>query len=102
MVVPPTKTNMVNPPSTSGQPLGAQPVVNQPSWGYGYPGNQLPVGNMNYQLASIGTMYPGIPYPGNTFTPWGKPNWSYMPVMGGMPIHTVVGSGGHLMVSHPL
>ena len=27
--------------------------------------------------------YARIPYPSNTFTPWGKPNWSYMPAMGG-------------------
>ena len=39
-------------------------------------------------------MYSGIPYPGNTFTPWGKPNWSYMPTMGGIPIHTGGGFGG--------
>ena len=56
--------------------------------------NQLPVANKNYQPTSIGTTYPRIPYPGNTFTPWGKPNWSYMPVMGGMPILTAGGVGG--------
>ena len=33
--VPPTHMNLVNPPSSSGQPLGAQPVTNQTSWGYG-------------------------------------------------------------------
>ena len=58
MFVPPTNTNMVNPSSSSGQPLGLQPIVNQPFWGSGYPGNQLHVGNMNYQPTSIGTMYP--------------------------------------------
>ena len=30
--VPPTHTNVVNPPSSSGHPLGAQPVTNQTSW----------------------------------------------------------------------
>ena len=34
--VPPTHTNVVNPPSSSGQPLGAQPVTIQSSSGYGY------------------------------------------------------------------
>ena len=71
MVVPPTHINMVNPPSSSGQPLGVKPAVNQPSWGYGYPTNQLPLVNINYQPISTGTMYSIIPYPGNTFTPWG-------------------------------
>ena len=58
MFVPPTNTNMVNPPSSCSQPLGVQLAVDQTSWGYGYPGNQLHVGNMNYQPTSIGTMYP--------------------------------------------
>ena len=40
--VPPTHTNVVNPPSSSGHPLGAQPVTIQSSGGYGY---QIPVGN---------------------------------------------------------
>ena len=31
--VPPTHTNVVNPPSSYGQPLGAQLVTNQTSWG---------------------------------------------------------------------
>ena len=26
--------------------------------------------------------------------PWVKPNWSYMPAMGGIPIHTTGGAGG--------
>ena len=33
--VPPTHTNVVNSPSNSGQPLGAQPVTIQSSRGYG-------------------------------------------------------------------
>ena len=37
--VPPTNTNMVSPPSSLVQPLVAQPVVNQPSWDYGYSTN---------------------------------------------------------------
>ena len=49
---------------------------------------------MNYQPTSTGTMYLGIPYPGNMFTLWGKPNWSYMPVMGGMAINTAGAFGG--------
>ena len=46
--VPPTHTNVVNPLSSSVQPLRAQPVTNQTSWGYGYIENQVPVGNINY------------------------------------------------------
>ena len=68
MVFPPTHTNMVNPPSSSDQPIEVHHVVNQPYWGYGYPGNQLPIENMNYQPKSTGTKYPGIPYSGNMFT----------------------------------
>ena len=45
--VPPTHMNVVNPPSSSGQPLGAQPITNQTSWGYGYTTNQIPIGNVN-------------------------------------------------------
>ena len=101
MYVPPTHTNMVNPPFSSGQPLGVQPALNQPSWGYGYPENQLPVVNMNYQPTSTGNMYYGIPYLGNTFTPWGKPNWSYMAAMGGMPILTTGGARGPPYGSQP-
>ena len=52
----------------------AQPLVHQPSWDYGYPANQILVGNMNYQPTPIGMSYTGIPYPMNTFTPWGQPN----------------------------
>ena len=65
---------MVNHISSLGQPLVAQPVVNKPSWGYGYLENQIPIGNMNYQPTPIGISYTGIPYPGNAFTLWGKPN----------------------------
>ena len=67
----PTNTNVVNPPSSSGQPSVAQPAVHQPSWGYGYPKNQMHVGNMNYYPTPIGMYYTRIPYLGNTFTPWG-------------------------------
>ena len=80
---------MVNPPSSSGQPLGAQPVTNQTSWGYGYTTNQVAIGNINYQPTPT-----GIPYPSNTFTSWGKPNWSDMLVMGGIPIHTAGAARG--------
>ena len=72
--VPPTHTNVVNLPSSSGQPLGAQPITNQTSWGYGYTTNQVPVGNINYPPNPTGMAYAGIPYPSNTFMPWGKPN----------------------------
>ena len=51
---------------------------------------------MNYQPTSIGTMYSGVPYPGNMFTPWGKPNWSYMSMMGGIHMNTTGGSRGTL------
>ena len=94
MYVPPTHTNMVNPPSSLVQSSGVQHAVNQLSWGYGYPTNQLPVVNINYQPTSTGTMYSRIPYPGNTFTPWGKPNWSYMQTMGGIPILIAEGAKG--------
>ena len=90
--VPPT--NIVNPPLSSGQPLGAQPVVSQAYLGYGYPSNQVLVGNMNYQPTPTGMSYTRIPYPGNTFTPWGKPNCSYMPALGGIAIHTTGGARG--------
>ena len=43
--LPPTHTNVVNPPSSSGQPLGVQPITIQSSGGYGY---QIPIGNINY------------------------------------------------------
>ena len=64
--VPPTHTNVVNPASSSGHPLGAQPVTSQTSRGYGY---QIPVGN--HPPNPTGMPYAGIPYPSNTFTPWG-------------------------------
>ena len=64
--------NVVNPPSSSGQSLGAQPVTNQTSQGYGYTANQVPVGNINYQPNPIGMPYARITYPSNTFTPWGQ------------------------------
>ena len=67
--VPPTHTNVVNPPSSSGQPLGAQPVTIQSSSGYGY---QIPIGN--HPSNPTGMPYTRIPYPSNTFTPWGQPN----------------------------
>ena len=47
--VPPTQTNVVNPPSSLSQPLGEQPVTNQTSCGYGYIENKVPVENINYQ-----------------------------------------------------
>ena len=47
--VPPTHTNVVNPPSSSGQPLGAQRITVQSSGGYGY---QIPVGNINHPTQS--------------------------------------------------
>ena len=65
--VPPT--NIVNPPLSSGQPLGAQPIVNQASCGYGHPINKVLVGNVNYQPTPIGMSYTRIAYPRNTFTP---------------------------------
>ena len=66
--------NLVNPPSSLGQPLGEQPVTNQTSWRYGYTANQVPVGNINYQPTRIRIPYVGIPYPSNNFTPWEQPN----------------------------
>ena len=84
--VPPTHTNVVNPPSSSGQPSRAQPVTIQSSGGYGY---RIPIGNINHPPNPI-----GIPYPSNTITPWGKPNLSYMPAMEGIPKHTAGGPRG--------
>ena len=94
--VPPTHTNVVNPPSSLGQPLGAQPVTVQTFGGYGY---QIPIGN--HPPNPTGMPYAGIPYPSNTFMPWGKPNRSYMPAMGGTPIHTAGGAGGPPYVGPP-
>ena len=84
---------MVIPPSSTGQPSGVQPTVNQPSWGYNYLGNQPPISNLNYQPTSLGIVYLEMPFPINMFTPWGEPNWSYMPMLGGTPINTVGGCG---------
>ena len=64
--------------------MGAQPVTIQSSSGYGY---QIHVGNHRSNPTRI-------PCPSNNFTPWGKPNWSYMPSMGGIPIHIARGAGG--------
>ena len=64
--VPPTHNDVVNPPSSSGQPLGAQPVTIQSFEGYGY---QIPVGNINHPPNPIGMPYAGIPYPSNAFRP---------------------------------
>ena len=35
-----------------------------------------------------------MPYPGNMFTPWGKPNWSYIPIPRGIPMNISRGYGG--------
>ena len=59
---------MVNPPSSLGQPSGAEPVTIQSSRGYGY---HIPIGNINHPPNPTGMPYAGIPYPSNTFTPWG-------------------------------
>ena len=67
--VPPTHTNVVNPPSSSSHPSGAQPVTDQSSRGYGY---QIPIGN--HPPNPTGMPYAGIPYSSNTFMAWGKPN----------------------------
>ena len=67
--VPPTHTHVVNPTSSSGQPSGAQLVTVKSSSGYGY---QIPIGN--HPSNPTETPHIGIPYPSNTFTPWGKPN----------------------------
>ena len=76
----PTNTNMVTPYSGPGQPTSVQPTVSQSSWGYTYPRNQSPTTHQNYQPKPLWVVYPRIPYPGNTFTPWGKPNWSNVPM----------------------
>ena len=68
--------------------------VSQTSLGYGYTTNQIPIGNINYPPNPTGMPYAIITYPSNTFTPWGQPNWSYMPTMGGIPIHTTGGAEG--------
>ena len=94
VIVPSTNTNVVIPPPSTGQPSGVQPVVNQHSWGYTYLGNQPPVSNVNYQPTSSGIVYPRMPWLGNMFTPWGQPNWSYMPMPEGTPMTTARAYGG--------
>ena len=49
---------------------------------------------MSYQPTSIEISYTGIPYPRSTFTLWGKPNWSHMTAIRGIPIHNDVYSKG--------
>ena len=82
VIFPSKNTNVVIPLSCTGKHLGVQPPVNQPSWGYTYPGNQPPTRNVNYQPISSGIVYPGMPYPRNMFTTWAKLNWSYIPIPG--------------------
>ena len=96
VVNPPTNTNVVNPPSSSGQPLGVQPVNNLASWGYTYLGTQPPMTNQVYQQPPLVDVYPGIPYPRNVFVPWGQPNWSNVPSNGGDFVNTIGGYGGPL------
>ena len=48
VVIPPTNTNFIPTPSSSGQPLGVQPVNNPASWGYTYQGTQPPMINQFY------------------------------------------------------
>ena len=91
-IVPSINTNVVIPPSSTGQPLGIQPILNQPSCGYTYPRNQPPTRNVNYQPTYSGIVYPRMPYPGNMFTLWGQPSWSYMPILVETPMNT---SGGY-------
>ena len=64
-------TNVVIPSSVSRQPSWVPPMYNQPTWGYTYLGNQPAMVNQNYQPISLGNIYPGIHYPGNTNTRWG-------------------------------
>ena len=45
VVIPPTNTHVVSPPSSTGEPLGPQPVNNMASWGYTYPRTQQPMVN---------------------------------------------------------
>ena len=49
---------------------------------------------MNYQPTSLGVVYLRMHYPRNMLTPWGKPNWLYIPILGGTPINNVGGYGG--------
>ena len=58
VVIPPTNTNVVPPPSSSGKPLGVQPINNPSSWGYTYPGTQPPMTNQVYQQPPLATIYP--------------------------------------------
>ena len=94
VVIPPSNTNVVPPPSSSGQPLGVQPVNNLASWGYAYPATQPPTINQVYQQPEPATIYPGIPYPRNYFVPWGKPNWSNVLSYGGSFVNTTGGFVG--------
>ena len=85
---------MVNPPSSSGQPLGVHPSINQTCWGYNYPGTWPPIVNQDYQPSPSTVFYPIIPYPGNVFVPWGQPNQSNDPLYGGAFVNTIGGYGG--------
>ena len=55
--VPPTHTNVVNPPSSLGQPSGAQPIIIQSSGGYGY---HIPVVIADFTTPSESHLY-GLP-----------------------------------------
>ena len=92
---------MVIPLSSTRQHLGVQPAVNKPSWGYTYQGNIPSVCNVKFKPTSTRMVYPGMPYAGNMFTPWGKPNWSYMPMSGGIPMNIIGGYGGPPFLGPP-
>ena len=91
---PPPNTSTFVPSFSQGGPSWVQPVVSPPSWGYTYPRNQPPMVHQAYQLALSAAVYPGIPYPGNVFVPWGQPNWSNVPSYGGAFVNTTGGYGG--------
>ena len=69
VVIPPTNTNVVPPPSSLGQPSGVQPINNPSSLGYTYPITQPPMVNQVYQKPPPVAIYPGITYHGNDFVP---------------------------------
>ena len=91
--VPAMNTNMVIPSSGTGQPSWFQPTFSQTSWGYTYPRNRPAVVNHNYQPTTSRVIYLGMPYPGNMYTPWGKPNWSNVLAPGGPLVNTTGGYG---------
>ena len=50
--------------------------------------------HQTYQRTPSRFIYPGISYLENTYTPWGKPNWSNVPIHGGPFLNITRSYGG--------